>query len=422
MEETTIMNTKYLATRIASCLLGLLCLAGCTEQELPVTPPTGQGQGLCFAVKQADTKMSYDNVRSNFEAGDTIGCVITVNDEYKANSAWHYNAANGMLILDYIWGTKQNQWGNQGYTLTRVSHNDNANNTLISRDNDPEGTTGFIDLLMEGTYDFYFYYPYVASDLLREDVADANNSYKALAYPNILTNDFTSSPDVYTQCYVTGEVRESGQAGASWSKTFTTYTWTSYPSFANHTQASKAQINNSDFLWTKRTGITSASNQTVNLVFQKKMATIEVVSDTPLADVYFQAQSAGSLRRGKIIDLSTGTLSDYTYSTEWNATLLQRNCYFTTSEQIQPYNNSADGTDYRLVLPAQDAFLCNLHFTLNGAAHTIDLSDNISNLSEGTLYIIHINRRGETTLEIVDWENEHYEILDPDTNAETVNH
>ena len=49
------MNTKYLATRIASCLFGLLCLAGCTEQELPVTPPTGQGQGLCFAVKQADT-------------------------------------------------------------------------------------------------------------------------------------------------------------------------------------------------------------------------------------------------------------------------------------------------------------------------------------------------------------------------------
>ena len=391
-------------------------------QELPVTPPTGQGQGLCFAVKQADTKMSYNNVRSDFEAGDTIGCVITVNDTYQANSAWHYNAANGMLILDYIWGTKQDQWGNPGYTLTRVSHNDNTNNTLISRDNDPEGTTGFISLLREGTYNFYFYYPYVASDLLREDVADANNSYKALAYPNILTTNFTSSTDVYTQCYVTGEAMQNGQVGATWSQTFTTYTWTSYPCFANHTQANKAQINNSDFLWVSSTGITSASNQTVNLVFQKKMATIEVVSDTPLTDVYFQAQEDESLRRGKKIDLSTGDMTDHETSDAWDATPGEREPYFAAGEQILPYNNSADGTDYRLVLPAQDAFLCNLHFTLNGTAHTIDLSANIGSLAEGTLYIIHINRRGETTLEIVDWENEHYEILDPDTNAETVNH
>lgn len=414
------MNTKHLTTCITSCLLGLLCLAGCTEQELPAAPPAGQGQGLCFAVRQADTKMSYNNVRSDFEAGDTIGCVITVNGTYQANSAWHYNAANGMLILDYIWGTKQNQW-----YMSRISYDDTTNNMLISRDNDTEGVTGFIDLLLEGTYNFYFYYPYIASDLLREDITNASSSYKALAYPNILTTDFTSSTNVYTQCYVTGEVRESGQAGVSWNQTFTTYTWTNYPCFANHTQANKAQINNSDFLWVSSTGITSASNQTVNLVFQKKMATIEVVSDTPLTDVYFQAQSAGNLRRGKIIDLSTGTLSDYTYSIEWNATLLQRNCCFTTDEQILPYNNSAgagaDGTNYRLVLPAQDAFLCDLHFTLNGTAHTIDLSANIGSLAEGTLYIIHINREGETTLEIVDWENEHYEILDPSTDAETVN-
>ena len=412
------MNTKYLATRIASCLFGLLCLAGCTEQELPVTPPTGQGQGLCFAVKQTDTKMSYNNVRSDFEDNEAVGCIITIDGTYTANSKWHYCRETGMLIFDFYWGYKTVDWQN---VWSQIDSDDTENN-LIGRSGNALETDGFIQLEQNGTYNFYFYYPYVASDLLREDVADANNSYKALAYPNILTNDFTSSPDVYTQCYVTGEVRESGQAGASWSQTFTTYTWTSYPCFANHTQASKAQINNSDFLWTSRTDITSASNQTVNLIFQKKMATIEVVSDTPLADVYFQAQSAGNLRRGKIIDLSSGTLSDYTYSTEWNATLLQRNCYFTTDEQILPYNNSADGTDYRLVLPAQDAFLCNLHFTLNGTAHTIDLSDNISNLSEGTLYIIHINRRGETTLEIVDWENEHYEILDPDTNAETVNH
>ena len=360
--------------------------------------------------------MSYDNVRSDFEDNEAVGCIITIDGTYTANSKWHYCRETGMLIFDFYWGNKTINWQ---YVWSQIDSDDTENNLIARSGNDPE-SDGFIQLKQEGTYNFYFYYPYVASDLLGEDVADANNSYKALAYPNILTTDFTSSTDVYRQCYVTGEAMQNEQA--TWDQTFTTYTWTSYPCFANHTQANKAQINNSDFLWVSSTGITSASNQTVNLVFQKKMATIEVVSDTPLADVYFQAQSAGSLRRGKEINLNTGTLSDYTYSTEWDATLLQRSCYFTADEQILPYNNSTDGTDYRLVLPAQDAFPCDLHFTLNGTAHTIDLSDNISNLSEGTLYIIHINRRGETTLEIVDWENEHYEILDPDTNAETVNH
>lgn len=436
MEETTIMNTKHLTTCITSCLLGLLCLAGCTEQELPVTPPAGQGQGLCFAVRQADTKMSYDNVRSDFEAGDTIGCVITVNGTYQANSAWHYNAANGMLILDYIWGTKQNQW-----YISRISYDDTTNNMLISRDNDTEGVTGFIGLKQEGTYNFYFYYPYIANDLIREDIYQAidkyteDNStvfYRELQYPNSATNSNLQYTNQWggaatltkndwssfaTVNYTSGEAYTENNAPR--------YNWQAFPCFVNHTQTSKTQINNSDFLWVSRTGITSASNQTINLVFQKKMATIEVVSDVQLTDVYFQAQSAGNLRRGKEINLSNGMLSDYTYPTAWAATLFQENCCFTTDEQILPYNNSAgagaDGTNYRLVLPAQDAFLCDLHFTLNGTAHTIDLSANIGSLAEGTLYIIHINREGETTLEIVDWENEHYEILDPSTDAETVN-
>lgn len=421
MEETTIMNTKHLTTCITSCLLGLLCLAGCTEQELPAAPPAGQGQGLCFAVRQADTKMSYNNVRSDFEDNEAVGCIITVGDKYAVNSKWHYCRETGMLIFDFYWGNKAVDW----QTVWSQIDSDDTDNDLINRSGSNPESDGYISLEREGIYNFYFYYPYVASDLLREEITNASNSYKALTYPNILTTDFTSSTDVYTQCYVTGEVMESGQTGASWSQTFTTYTWTNYPCFVNHTQTSKTQINNSDFLWVSRTGITSASNQTINLVFQKKMATIEVVSDVQLTDVYFQAQSAGNLRRGKEINLSNGMLSDYTYSTAWDATLFQENCCFTTDEQILPYNNSAgagaDGTNYRLVLPAQDAFLCDLHFTLNGTAHTIDLSANIGSLAEGTLYIIHINREGETTLEIVDWENEHYEILDPSTDAETVN-
>ena len=39
--------------------------------------------------------------------------------------------------------------------------------------------------------------------------------------------------------------------------------------------------------------------------------------------------------------------------------------------------------------------------------------DNINELKTGGRYIIHINRRGESTLEIVDWEDDHFEILTP---------
>lgn len=408
------MNTKHLATCITSCLLGLLCLAGCTEQELPAAPPAGQGQGLCFAVRQADTKMSYDNVRSDFEDNEAVGCIITVGDKYAVNSKWHYCRETGMLIFDFYWGNKTVDW----QKVWSQIDSDDTDNDLINRSGSNPESDGYISLEREGIYNFYFYYPYVASDLLREEITNASNSYKALTYPNILTTDFTSSTDVYTQCYVTGEVMESGQTGASWSQTFTTYTWTNYPCFANHTQASQAQINNSDFLWVSRTGITSASNQTINLVFQKKMATIEVVSDVQLTDVYFQAQSAGNLRRGKEINLSTGKLTDYTNPTyDWEASFFQKNRYFTTDEHILPYDNSdGAGTDYRIVLPPQEAFPCNLTFTLQGTPHTIDLSTQINRLAEGTLYVIHINSRGESTLEIVDWQNEHYEILTPTDN------
>ena len=435
MEETTTMNTDKSLHRFRLCLCALvLALAGCNDHELPDVPsPSTEPAGLRFAVTPmgATTRVSYDGVGSMFEDNDNVGCIITVNGQYAANSKWHYCASTGMLIFDGIWVNNNN-------TFSFANHD---NNDLLARASTSyeAGTDGFLTLKQNGTYNFYFYYPYLTGEMIRADVTTVLNAYKAdnslvfyqeLQLPNIATNSNLSFKNQYGNniqldtsniiefiiaSYPTGEVRESAGA-ADWQNP-ASYAWTAYPCFVNHTQTSKAQINNSDFLWVSREGITSTSSQRVNLVFEKKTAIIEIDSDIALTDVYLQSQ--GELRRGKQINLQTGELTEYAYSPEYNASVQQKNIYFTNTEELLPYDNSnGNKTNYRLVLPAQDAFPCTLHFTLDNVARKIDLSTNISQLKEGTLCIIHINRAGETTFEIVDWEYGDFELINPDNDFE----
>lgn len=398
------------------CLWTVWLLPSCTEYDASVVSNEETGL-LRFSVSpvQADSRVSYQNTRSVFDDNDAIGCIITVNGAYAANSKWHYNGSTGMLIFDGIWGNKTIEWQT---TWSLISYND-EDNTLLDRatsDENENKSDGFIKLEQEGIYNFYFYYPYVDNTLLQEDIKQSNGNYKSLIYPNVLCANYDSQDyNAYTQYYPVGEAKKQGQSGESWNQSFTSYTWTSYPCFVNHTQTAKTQINNSDFLWVKQEGLNQSSNQSINLTFLKKTATIEIDSDIRLSDVYLQANANQRLRRGKSINLQTGELDDYTYSTEWGASIQQENVYFTATEQLLPYDNLSNaGTNFRVVFPAQDAFPCSLHFTLNNVPREVDLSTNISSLKEGFLYIIHINQAGETTLEIVDWENEHFEILHPE--------
>ena len=429
MEETTTMNTDKSLRRFRLCLCALvLALAGCTDHELPDVPsPSTEPAGLRFAVTPmgATTRVSYNGVGSMFDEGETIGCIIATRDAnaadgtpytYAANSRWTYKG--GYLMLDAVF-TCRWSWNNGGQW-------EEISNTTLIKETNPDADDGFLTI-EDATkhYAFYFYYPYIGISTLSNDYNQAVSAYQEdasvpfyqlLQYPNC---------DVTTTTAPTGDAtsyKDNYLMSAAWrtkeNNGMKMYLWTAYPCFANHTQTSKAQINNSDFLWQRREGITSTSNQTINLRFQKKMANIEVDSDTRLTDVYFQATSDNALRRGKEINLSTGKITNYTKpANSWEGTLQEKNCYFTTTESILPYDNSNDaGTNYRLALPAQESFPCALHFTLNETPCKIDLSTQITRLDESTLYIIHITRKGETTLEIVDWENDHYEILDPDTD------
>lgn len=427
MEEITIMNINRLRY-ICLCLWAVWLLPSCTDHDGSVVSNEETGL-LRFSVSpvQADSRVSYQNTRSVFDDNDAIGCIITVNGEYAANSQWHYNASTGMLIFDGIWINNNN-------TFSFVDYSDN--DLLVRANTGDEGNTdGFLTLKKEGTYNFYFYYPYITCEMIRDDVSttlgsydDSQIFYRNLQLPNVAMNSsltFQNQWGSETQLtdnnileyaiasYPVGEARATGSE-ADWQNP-ATYAWTNYPCFVNHTQTSKQQINNSDFLWVKQEGLNQSANQSINLTFLKKTATIEIDSDIQLSNVYLQANADQSLRRGKSINLQTGKLEDYPYSTNWDASIQQKNVYFIETEQLLPYDNLSNaGTNFRVIFPAQDAFPCSLHFTLNKVPREVDLSTNISSLKEGFLYIIHINQAGETTLEIVDWENEHFEILHPE--------
>lgn len=427
MEEITIMNINRLRY-ICLCLWTVWLLPSCTDHDASVVSNEETGL-LRFSVSSinANSRISYDNVHSVFEDNDAIGCIITVNGEYAANSKWHYNASTGMLIFDGIWINNNN-------TFSFVDYSDN--DLLVRANTGDEGNTdGFLTLKKEGTYNFYFYYPYITCEMIRDDVSttlgsydDSQIFYRNLQLPNVAMNSSLTFQnqwgsdtqltdnnilDYANASYPVGEARATGSE-ADWQNP-ATYAWTNYPCFVNHTQTSKQQINNSDFLWVKQEGLNQSANQSINLTFLKKTATIEIDSDIQLSNVYLQANADQSLRRGKSINLQTGKLEDYPYSTSWDASIQQENVYFIETEQLLPYDNLSNaGTNFRVIFPAQDAFPCSLHFTLNDVPREVDLSTNISSLKEGFLYIIHINQAGETTLEIVDWENEHFEILHPE--------
>ena len=424
------MNTDNSLHRFRLCLCALvLALAGCNDHELPDVPsPSTEPAGLRFAVTPmgATTRVSYDGVESMFDEGETIGCIIATRDAnaadgtaytYAANSRWTYKG--GYLVLDAVF-TCNWEWNN-GWM-------EKPNTNLITETN-PDADDGFLTI-EDATkhYAFYFYYPYIGISTLSNDYNQAVSSYQENAsvpfyqlpqYPNCdvttttaPTGDATSYKDNYLMSAAGRNEDSNGMR---------MYLWTAYPSFVNHTQTSKAQINNSDFLWVSREDITSTSSQRVNLQFQKKTATIEVDSDAPLSNIYFQAQGEEQLFRGRQINLQTGGFTNYEF-VAWG-TPQQKNLYITSTEQLLPYDNSpaeSPGTNYRIVLPYQPTFACNLCFTLEGKSYTIDLSTNIPSLEKGHLYTIHINQAGETTFDIVDWENDRFEILDPDTDLEDV--
>lgn len=394
---------------MSAALSVLLLSASCSSEFMPEDDAVNAENKLCFAVGGVQTRLAYDYEQTDFAEGEAIGCVIAnTNGDYLLNTKWTYRASDGMLIL----------YSDNAYIIKKDPTNDGSYISLNDKNQ---------------SLKFFFYYPYIDATIQEEGYKNFINAttttttdkdkYKLLQFPNCATSltFFPASETDYlgwSAITLTGEVAENPSNATD--DAFAKYSWTKYPCFVNHTQgdvldastAKEKRLHNSDFLWAASQEISSTTNHTVNLTFQKKTATILVYSEVPLNDIYFVPNDEKKLIRGKKINLLTGKLSDYIYNTAGNTQ--EQNMYFNADEHIVPCYRGTDteegSTDelhfYRLVLPAQTDCSFTMHVEATGFFNNdINLSanDNLTELKEGCLYAIRISESGKTTIRINDW-------------------
>lgn len=328
-------------------------------------------EALQFRVLAPDTKVTYNDLSTSFENGDVIGCVIASNEggsyTFKTNTKWTYDLENKVLMLD----------------ADAAGH--------IQKWNDPEdpdktqqmSDEGYVQLLGDYNYAFFFYYPYVEN---LDETYPRKDEW----------NYFAAKLDQY---------------GGN---------WTSYPMFV-HTDytdttpddgkdQTKLKLNHSDHLWVGYTedggkDITKDNaTHPVNLTFEKKTATIEIHCD--IAEGYSienVSVSSPSIVRGVKLDLSTGDQTKYTDNANalYDGTITPG--LIKTTEDKEKV--------YRMMLPAQTINEWYLKATLKGgdiAEPTeckLPLEEKLSVLEEGKLYILHIAKAGHGYIIINDWNN-----------------
>ena len=336
-------------------------------------------EALQFRVLAPDTKLTYNDLSTSFENDDVVGCVIASNNGgsymFQTNTKWKYK--DGVLMLDADAAGHIQKWKD---------------------DSDPEKTAemqnkGYVQLLGNYTYAFFFYYPYV--ETLDE------------TYPNKIEWGNTT--------YLADKLINGN--------------WTSYPMFVNtdYTDTTpddgkdqtKLKLNHSDHLWVGYTedggkDITKDNaTHPVDLTFEKKTATIEIHCD--IADGYsIENVSVSSLEKGIVrgvkLDLRDG--SQTVYPADDYSTKAQNDLY--KDKFIPGLIKTTEGKEkvYRMMLPAQTISEWNLNATLNGPSiengpksYSIPLQEKLSVLEEGKLYILHIAKAGHGYIIINDWKN-----------------
>ncbi|MBQ8855778.1 MAG: IPT/TIG domain-containing protein [Bacteroidales bacterium] len=326
-------------------------------------------EALQFRVLAPDTKLTYNDLSTSFENDDVVGCVIASNNggsyTFQTNTKWKYE--DGVLMLDADAAGHIQKWKD-------------PENEEKSRQMSDEG---YVQLLGDYNYAFFFYYPYV--ETLDE------------TYPNKIEWGNTT--------YLADKLTDGN--------------WTSYPMFVNtdYTDTTpddgkdqtKLKLNHSDHLWV---GYTADNGNPINkenathpvdLTFKKKTATIEIHCD--IADGYSienVSVSSPSIVRGVKLDLSTGDQTKYTDNANalYDGTITPGLINTTGKERV-----------YRMMLPAQTISEWNLNATLKGGEiaelteFTLPLEEKLSVLEEGKLYILHIAKAGHGYIIINDWNN-----------------
>ena len=410
----------------------LLLAGGCVDPSSMEEPASPVGEAsLSFRVADRKTRLGYDGeLGTRFENGDKVGCVMAQKLPYGgyvflANTLYHYN--DGVLVLDSL-ALRDNSG------TYRYIHFLDDRNTLITRKN-PSSEDGLLRLMLPESvdYSFFFYYPYVATHHVYDDLREAMKNFSAekplyslLKYPGYANNEGLEYPhrdplnnrpyvlsdtpkslnDFLGSFSFVGDIRDI----QGYESGLRDFLWTGVPAFVNRVQRSKEQFENSDFLWISYTsdqrGNGNINRKTatypVDLTFRKKTSTIEVSADISLENVFFKSPTGIEL--GTLLNLETGERSVYRTPDLGGPPSLNHKSLL----PLYPRDMTGMKRKYRLMLPPQSSpeernFQCDLFFTIDGKEHRIRLNDNFHFTEEGKLYTIHINRSGDHTFKIEDW-------------------
>jgi len=444
------------------CLLLALLLASCTaEDPQPSRAQAGQ-QSLRFGVPAPDggiSRVTNSGVSSSFTDGDKVGCVIAFRQsdgsyKFQSTTQWHYCAATRMLVLDAIYKVDG----------SNCSHHTPAADDVICRLPDTNADDGYVQLNTPGEeYCFFFYYPFIDSGLLMQDFLSyvrQKDPYKLQApfsgfrlvqYPNwteYSTNEKKEMSVIGMPYETTNYFNDTNYTDATY-RVHPHFDWTQFPCFVSIAQGSVDQLNNSNFMWVRYvmdqkdssrpvTKEDPETHYTVSLQFRKKMAAIDLVIDNPEistaeGDIYYRnipeeeshiynGAYSSYILVGRKLDLSTGQFSDYPqifqewqfgqsgYSnvTEWPCIRASHLCdsyedndYRGGFNKIRPC--PLGGGVFRVILPPQSDFRCELHVKKNGVEHAINVYEKLPRLNENTLYTIRLMDTGQWSIVINDW-------------------
>lgn len=349
---------KYISVLVAAACMLLMVQACVYDDDYDVEG--SEMEALQFRVLASDTRLTYDGLSTSFDNEDVVGCVIASNNDgsytFQTNTKWKYE--DGVLMLDADAAGHIQKWND---------------------DSDPEKTAemqnkGYVQLLGDYNYAFFFYYPYVET---------LDNTY-----PNSDNNPLAAQ--------------------------LTQDNWTSYPMFVNTDlsgENSELLLEHSDHLWVGYTeGVKGEgditkdnANYPVNLTFEKKTATIDIHCDVAegysITDVSVDSPEDGIIR-GVKLDLSSGSTTEYSdYSTA-----AQNSVYKSNFVPAQIESNEKEVV-YRLLLPAQRLSTWNLNVNLNGTPYSIPVEGHLSVLEEGHLYYLHVAKADNGFIVINDWQN-----------------
>ena len=276
-------GTRRLTGGMRACLwlaITLMALVACSDET--ITDTTSYTDAAAIATTTGKTlftvgdmtRLDHDSIHTYFEDSEQVGCAVT-------------NAASDTLHANTLW--HYDIGGNYLVvdTLWQYSYTDGSptvekkdasdSGALLTSDDD-----GYTSTTSHASLNLYFYYPFSA------DV----------------------SPDNYKSFHF--------QVAAD--------------------QRSKDSLNASDRLWVAYKGLSDRASATAHLLFEKKNATLRVVTSSPL----IKAWLINNIVRGKNVNLTTGEYDD------GDDTVVR------SDDPLYLGSNDTDSNEMRIVLPPQE--------------------------------------------------------------------